>query len=249
MSLFKRHFHLFLHRLSLSYTRIQMVFSVSSASARHRARVHSSGPSALISTLRNQVVEVIDPKSNVTNIAAFLMFFVLYCSIVYLVAHPPSRPTFSITTPLFHIKHHPLISTPSTSAPTLQHVDSSRVFLVRRGFMQAICPLPIPLISYIPHLFLLTFWQAIDNMGFQSVALTASGVSSFMRNEFAVATFDKTFAAGEIILVWGCVRVLCFILSISRSFCATDSNSSVIDGQFVVLGSVLLKYAPTPLPL
>ena len=85
-------------------------------------------------------------------------------------------------------------------------------------------------------------------MGLQSVPLTSSGVVAFMRNNFAAATFDKPVSAGEVVLVWDCTRVLCFVLMSSRSFRAADSNSTVIDGQFVVLGSVLLKYAQQPPP-
>ncbi len=88
----------------------------------------------------------------------------------------------------------------------------------------------------------------MDNMGFQSVALTASGVSAFMRNNFAAATFDRPVSAGEAVLIWDCTRVFNFVLMIPRSFCAADSNSTVIDGQFVVLGSVLLQYALSRLP-
>jgi hypothetical protein len=60
-----------------------------------------------------------DSKHNYFSIVSFLLFFILYCSIVYLVAIPPNALT-------------------SASQTFAQHVDSSRVFLARRGFMQVI---------------------------------------------------------------------------------------------------------------
>jgi hypothetical protein len=80
--------------------------------------------------------------------------------------------------------------------------------------------------------------QAIENMGFNQIPRTQAGVLSFIGRDFASATFAVASDAGENCRDWR-------FLSPPRSFDhrnTADSNSSVIEGQFVVLGSVLLRY-------
>ena len=78
-------------------------------------------------------------------------------------------------------------------------------------------------------------------MGFTRAALTQSGVLTFISGNFAAATFAVASDAGDndarthaAFRLLHPPRIILPPLS--------DSNSTVIDGQFVVLGSVLLKF-------
>lgn len=162
--------------------------AVSNAAARRR-RSLADHASASLKTVGQQISAlkpsiVFDPKSNYIHILFFFLFFVLYCSIIYLVSPPPPHqcPQASSTPPIQFTQPF------SAPLPT-----------ARRLLPSVSCP-PRLLASNPPLISSLTFLmvsQAIENMGFNQIPRTQAGVLSFIGRDFASATFAVASDAGE----------------------------------------------------